>query len=193
MDFSLGPPRPSGATGCARSWTSRSARATGDYEAQQREGDRWKVLPVIEELKAKARGRGAVEPVHAAVATALTPVDDSFEFEGPRLTNLAICLCAEEMGRIVLVVGGVQLLRARHRQYGGAPPLRHARAEGRVAEAADGRRDPLRLPDDRARRRLVGRDQHRVQHRAATATTMSSTAANGGRSAPAIRAARSRS
>ena len=58
---------------------------------------------------------------------------------------------------------GVQLLGARHRQYGGAPPLRHARAEGAVAEAADERRDPLRLPDDRAGGRLVRRDQHPVR------------------------------
>ena len=63
----------------------------------------------------------------------------------------------------------------------------------RWLQAADERRDPLRLPDDRAGGRLVGRDQHPDARSSATATTMSSTAANGGRRAPAIRAARSRS
>src|SRR3982750_3615323 len=70
------------------------------YDAQQREGDRWKVLPVIEELKAKARGEGLwnlfMPPSHGA-----TPVDASFEFEGPGLTTLQYAFCAEEMGRIL--------------------------------------------------------------------------------------------
>ena len=34
-------------------------------------------------------------PSHGA-----TPVDDSFEFEGPGLSNLHYAFCAEEMGRI---------------------------------------------------------------------------------------------
>ena len=52
--------------------------------------------------------------------SALRHVDESFEFEGTQLTNLEYALCAEEMGRIGWSSGGVQLLRARHRQYGGA-------------------------------------------------------------------------
>src|SRR6478672_10955162 len=71
-----------------------------DYDAQQREGDRWKVLPVVEELKEKARAEGLwnlfMPPSHGA-----TPVDDSFEFEGPALSNLQYAFCAEEMGRIL--------------------------------------------------------------------------------------------
>jgi alkylation response protein AidB-like acyl-CoA dehydrogenase len=71
-----------------------------DYDAQQREGDRWKVLPIIEELKAKAKADGLwnlfMPPSHGA-----TPVDDSFEFEGPGLSNLQYAFCAEEMGRIL--------------------------------------------------------------------------------------------
>jgi len=61
-------------------------RAT-DYDAQQREGERWKVLPVIEELKEKARAEGLwnlfMPPSHGA-----QPVDESFAFEGPGLSNL---------------------------------------------------------------------------------------------------------
>jgi acyl-CoA dehydrogenase len=70
-----------------------------DYEAQQREGERWKVLPVVEELKRHARAEGLwnlfMPPSHGAPA-----VDDSFEFDGPGLTNLQYAFCAEEMGRI---------------------------------------------------------------------------------------------
>ena len=71
-----------------------------DYEAQQRTGERWKVLPVIEELKGKARGEGIwnlfMPPSHGA-----SSVDDSFDFDGPCLTNLQYAFCAEEMGRIM--------------------------------------------------------------------------------------------
>lgn len=100
MDFSLG--------GQETEWRNR-VRAfmdehvrpkTGDYDAQQREGERWKVLPVIEELKAKARAEGLwnlfMPPSHGA-----EPVDDTFEFDGPALSNLQYAFCAEEMGRIM--------------------------------------------------------------------------------------------
>ncbi len=69
------------------------------YHEQQRAGERWKVLPVIEQLKAKAKEQGLwnlfMPPGHGA-----TPVDDSFEFDGPALSNLQYAFCAEEMGRI---------------------------------------------------------------------------------------------
>ena len=71
----------------------------GDYRAQQREGDRWKVLPVIEEMKAKAKAAGLWNffmPPHSGQAH----VDDSFAFEGTQLSNLEYALCAEEMGRL---------------------------------------------------------------------------------------------
>ncbi|HEU4704104.1 MAG TPA: acyl-CoA dehydrogenase family protein [Sphingomicrobium sp.] len=70
-----------------------------DYDSQQAEGDRWKVIPLVEELKAKARAAGLwnlfMPPGHGAA-----PVDVSFAFDGPGLTNLQYALCAEEMGRI---------------------------------------------------------------------------------------------
>ncbi len=71
----------------------------GDYHAQQKEGDRWKVIPVIEEVKAEAKAAGLWNffmPPHSGQAH----VDDSFEFQGTQLTNLEYALCAEEMGRI---------------------------------------------------------------------------------------------
>ena len=64
----------------------------------------------------------------------------------------------------VLVERSLQLLGARHRQHGNAGALRHRCAEAALARAAARRRDPLGVSDDRARRRLVGRDQHPVQH-----------------------------
>ena len=60
---------------------------------------------------------------------------------------------------------GVQLLGARHREHGGPGPLRQRRAEARVAGSPPRRDDPLGLRDDRAQGRVVGRDQHRGEHR----------------------------
>ena len=70
-----------------------------EYERQHHEGDPWKVLPVIEEVKAKAKEAGLWNffmPPHSGQ----THVDDTFEFEGTQLTNLEYALCAEEMGKI---------------------------------------------------------------------------------------------
>ncbi len=70
-----------------------------DYRAQAQEGDRWKPIPVIEELKPLARKQGLWNlfmPPHSGQP----PVDDSFAFEGTQLSNLEYALCAEEMGKI---------------------------------------------------------------------------------------------
>lgn len=69
------------------------------YRAQDAEGDRWKVIQIVEDMKAKAKAKGIWNlfmPPHSGQ----THVDDTFEFEGPGLTNLEYALCAEEMGRI---------------------------------------------------------------------------------------------
>ncbi|SEK47357.1 Acyl-CoA dehydrogenase [Sphingomonas palmae] len=70
-----------------------------EYHQQAHEGDRWKVIPVIEEVKQKARAAGLWNffmPPHSGQSH----VDDTFEFEGTQLTNLEYALCAEEMGKI---------------------------------------------------------------------------------------------
>jgi acyl-CoA dehydrogenase len=70
-----------------------------DYDQQAHEGERWKVVPVIEEMKEKAKAAGLWNffmPPHSGQ----THVDDSFAFEGTQLTNLEYALCAEEMGKI---------------------------------------------------------------------------------------------
>jgi len=69
------------------------------YHEQAETGERWKVIPVIEEMKVKAKAAGLWNffmPPHSGQAH----VDDSFEFEGTQLTNLEYALCAEEMGKI---------------------------------------------------------------------------------------------
>ncbi|ONF97711.1 acyl-CoA dehydrogenase family protein [Sphingomonas jeddahensis] len=70
-----------------------------EYHEQAHHGEPWKVLPVIEEVKAKARAAGLWNffmPPHSGQQH----VDDTFEFEGTQLTNLEYALCAEEMGKI---------------------------------------------------------------------------------------------
>jgi alkylation response protein AidB-like acyl-CoA dehydrogenase len=100
MDFSLGPAETQWRDRVRAFMDGEVRPRVADYDEQQRGGDRWKVLPVIEELKAKARAEGLwnlfMPPSHGAV-----PVDDSFEFEGPALSNLEYAFCAEEMGRIL--------------------------------------------------------------------------------------------
>jgi alkylation response protein AidB-like acyl-CoA dehydrogenase len=70
-----------------------------DYDAQAQEGARWKVLPVIEAVKEKAKAAGLWNlfmPPHSGQP----PVDDGFAFEGTQLSNLEYALCAEEMGKV---------------------------------------------------------------------------------------------
>ena len=69
------------------------------YIDQDNEGERWKVIPIIEDMKAKAKSQG-IWNLFMPPQGQLGHVDDSFEFEGPGLTNLEYALCAEEMGRL---------------------------------------------------------------------------------------------
>jgi acyl-CoA dehydrogenase len=69
------------------------------YEEQQAHGERWKVLPIIEELKLKARATGLWNmfmPPHAG----MPHVDDTFQFEGIQLTNLEYAPICEMFGRV---------------------------------------------------------------------------------------------
>jgi len=71
-----------------------------DYKAQVAEGDRWQAVPVIEELKPRARQAGLWN-LFMPPSSGHPHVDDSFAFEGTQLSNLEYALCAEEMGRIL--------------------------------------------------------------------------------------------
>ncbi len=100
MDFSLGQAELEWRDRVRAFMDSEVRPRVADYDAQQREGERWKVLPVVELLKAKAREQGLWN-LFMPPAPAATPVDDSFVFEGPGLSNLQYAFCAEEMGRIL--------------------------------------------------------------------------------------------
>src|SRR5919197_5923534 len=64
------------------------------YRKQDEEGARWKVIPILEELKAKARAEGLWNMFMPP-----NPHEDD-EFHGAGLTNLEYALLSEEMGRI---------------------------------------------------------------------------------------------
>lgn len=69
------------------------------YEAQAAEGDPWKVIPVVEELKAKARAAGLWN-MFMPPDSGHPHVDDTFEFEGVQLSNLEYAPIAEIVGRV---------------------------------------------------------------------------------------------
>ncbi|MBY0583734.1 MAG: acyl-CoA dehydrogenase family protein [Sphingomonas sp.] len=83
-----------------KDFIDREIRPRNDeYHAQEHEGERWKVIPVIEEVKVKAKAAGLWN-FFMPPQSGRSHVDDSFEFEGTQLTNLEYALCAEEMGKI---------------------------------------------------------------------------------------------
>lgn len=78
-----------------RSFMTKNVRpAESVYKQQQAQGDRWKVMPLIEDLKKKARGDG----LWNMFLPPSSHEDD--EFRGAGLSNLAYAPLAEEMGRI---------------------------------------------------------------------------------------------
>ncbi len=74
--------------------------AAPTYEAQQKQGSRWKVIPVVEELKQKARAAGLWN-MFIPPSSGHPQVDDTFEFSGFGLSNLEYAPLAEIMGRVV--------------------------------------------------------------------------------------------
>ena len=115
-------------------------------------GDRWQPTALMEDLKKKARLEG------------LWNLFLPHSPRGAGLSNLEYAPLCEIMGRAPMAsevfncsapdTGNMETLGA----------LRQRGAEGAVAEAAAGGRDPLLLRHDRARRRLVRRHQHRKHH-----------------------------
>jgi acyl-CoA dehydrogenase len=69
--------------------------AVETYEAQHAAGERWKVIPVVEQLKAKAKVAGLWN-----LFLPPTPAHDGDDYHGAGLTNLDYALCAEAMGRV---------------------------------------------------------------------------------------------
>jgi len=69
------------------------------YRRQEHEGNRWKAVPIVDELKVKAKAAGLWNmfmPPHSGQ----THVDDTFTFEGEQLTNLQYATVAEIMGKV---------------------------------------------------------------------------------------------
>ena len=95
--------------------------AVETYDRQDEAGDRWKVIPVLEELKAKAKAEGLWN-----LFLPPSPEHDEGEFHGAGLSNLDYALCSEQMGRVSWASGSIQLLGARHRQHGSSASLRLA-------------------------------------------------------------------
>ena len=73
--------------------------ATSTFVQQANEGERWKIIPIMEEMKAKAKAAG-IWNLFMPPSSGFPHVDDTVHLEGPGLTNVEYSLCAEEMGRL---------------------------------------------------------------------------------------------
>ena len=69
--------------------------AVETYDRQDAEGERWKVIPILEELKAKAKTEGLWN-----LFLPPSPEHDEGDYHGAGLTNLDYALCSEQMGRV---------------------------------------------------------------------------------------------
>jgi len=65
--------------------------AVETYDRQDDAGDRWKVIPVLEELKAKAKAEGLWN-----LFLPPSPEHDEDEFHGAGLSNLDYALCSDK-------------------------------------------------------------------------------------------------
>ncbi len=87
--------------GRVRDFIEKEVRPNMDvYKAQDAEGDRWKVIQIIEDKKKLAKEAGIWNLFMPPRNDSHHHVDETYEFDGPGLTNLEYALCAEEMGRI---------------------------------------------------------------------------------------------
>ena len=81
-----------------RDFIERKIRpAVPTYHEQDKAGDRWKVIQIVEDLKAEAKEAGIWNLFMPPKSAAHHHVDETFEFEGPGLSNLEYALCAEQL------------------------------------------------------------------------------------------------
>ena len=115
----------------AASASSRNEKTYVDQLAHTDDWRRWRIPPILEELKAERRA--------SACGTCSCPTPST----GPASTNRDYAPIAEVTGKSFPRARGLQLQRARHRQRRGPGEVRLARAEGSLAEAAARRHHPL--------------------------------------------------
>ena len=94
MDFDLSPKQKEWLDR-VRSFMAKHVRpAVPVYDEQDRNGERWKVIPILEDLKKKAKAEGLWNMF-------MPPSEhEDDEFRGAGLTNLEYALLSEEMGRV---------------------------------------------------------------------------------------------
>ncbi|MFX4220872.1 MAG: hypothetical protein ACMVO3_07690 [Thalassobaculum sp.] len=150
------------------------------YFAETAELGPWKVQPVVEELKTRAKAAG--------LWNLFLPDSDL----GAGLSNTRLRAALRGDGTLAPRTGGVQLLRPGYRQHGGAGRAtapRSRRSAGCEPLLAGEIRSSFAMTETGGR--LLRRHEHRKLRSAATVTSTSSTAASGTPPAPPTRAARS--
>ena len=94
MDFTMSPKQKEWLERVRSFMTKHVRPAVPTYKQQDAEGSRWKVIPVLEDLKKKARAEGLWNMFMPPSS------HEDNEFRGAGLTNLEYASLAEEMGRI---------------------------------------------------------------------------------------------
>ena len=94
MDFTMSPKQKEWLERVRSFMTEHVRPAVPTYKQQDAEGSRWKVIPVLEELKQKAKAEGLWNMFMPPSS------HEDNEFRGAGLTNLEYASLAEEMGRI---------------------------------------------------------------------------------------------
>ena len=124
-----------------------------ERETARRAGDAWQPSALVDELKVKAREAG------------LWNMFLPHPYKGlGGISNLDYAPLCEVMGR---VNWSSEVFNCSAPDTGNMETLERYGTDAQkqqMARAAAGRRDPLGVPDDRAGGRVIGRDQHPVQH-----------------------------
>jgi acyl-CoA dehydrogenase len=95
MDFEMSPTQKQWLERVQSFMTKHVRPAVPIYNQQDQSGERWKVIPVLEELKKKAKAEGLWN-----MFLPPSKEHDDDEFHGAGLTNLEYALLSEEMGHI---------------------------------------------------------------------------------------------